>query len=191
MSTRRILPRLAIAIACLAALALSACTSDSSDDKYFQYGSATPVGTVIPVAKRKPVFDVDGSTVTSSVKTSLAARKGTVTVVPYWASWCSPCRIEMPLLQNVQRTYGAKADFLGINFKDDRSSAKSFLSAFKITFPSIYDETGRNVQKLGNSPAGPPFTMIVDKAGRVAAFYVGRYAEKDLERAIDTLRAET
>lgn len=181
-----------LALLCAALLVLAGCTgSDASESTTFQYRSATPFGEVIPKEQRKPAFDVSGGAVLGSARLDVARHKGTVVVVPYWASWCPPCRTEMPLLQNVATRYGDKVAFVGVDFKDDRDSARNFLESYKITFPSVFDQPADNVLKLGNSPSGPPFTMIVDKTGDVAAFYVGRSSEKDITRVVDTLRAET
>jgi thiol-disulfide isomerase/thioredoxin len=191
MSMRRSLPRLAAVVLAVATLTLSACTSDGSDSKTFTFTSATGIGKVIPPADRKPAAAIDGKLLDSSAKTTLAQRKGKPVVLAFWASWCGPCRVEMPLLNTLDKELKSSVSFLGVNTKDDKASAAQFVKANDIAFPSVYDQQGDTTLKLGNIPGSLPFTVLIDKSGRVAAVYVARYAPKDLTRALDALRAES
>ena len=170
---------------------LAACASSggAAPDTY-TFSGATKVGTVIPPAKRKPAAEVSGSLLTGDGSTTLASRRGTVTVMPFWASWCPPCRVEMPQLQGLHQRLGDQVDFLGIDTQDARGPARSFVSDNTIDFPILYDQQGETELRLGNIPGNLPFTVLIDQRGRVAAVYIGRYTTKDLQRALHTLRAE-
>jgi thiol-disulfide isomerase/thioredoxin len=77
----------------------------------------------------------------------LAALKGRVVVVNFWASWCGPCRGEMPALQQVSRFYadaGKPVTVIGVDASDVRSAANEFLTNTGVTYPTVYDKAGLN-----------------------------------------------
>lgn len=191
MRTRRSLPRLAVAVAATAAVALSGCSGDSSDSKTYKFTSATAVGKVIPEGDRKPAKDFSGALLTGDGKASLSDRDGKVVVIAFWASWCGPCKVEMPQLNDLHHDLGAKVAFLGIDSQDRRENARSFVRDNDIAFPIVYDQQGETALTLGNIPGSLPFTVLVDQQGRVAAVYVQRYAPKDLRGALDELTTES
>jgi thiol-disulfide isomerase/thioredoxin len=181
--------RLAVALV-TALLAVSACTSAGSNGTY-RFTSATQLGKLIPAAERKPAGTftghlIDGGTVGSK------DLHGKVAVLNFWASWCAPCRIESPQLDIVYRRMKSKGvEFVGIDTKDAKSNARSFVHDFKISYPIVFDENGEIAVRLGDLPArGLPFTVLLDKSGDVAAVYLGELTAKDLEGPLATLRAE-
>lgn len=171
-------------------LAVSACTSAASSDTY-RFTSATPLGKVIPVTDRKPAGSFTG-TLLDGGKTGTAQLRGKVTVLNFWASWCAPCRIESPQLDLLYRSVKSKGiEFVGVDTKDAKSNAQSFVHDFGISYPIVYDELGEVAIRLGNLPArGLPFTVLLDKSGDVAAVYLGELSAKDLQGPLDTLSAE-
>lgn len=186
--------RAVLAAACALALAvtLAACTGTSGGSAHtYQFTSATRTGALMPVGQRKPAADFSG-TLLSGGRTSLKATAGKVTVVNFWAAWCGPCKVETPqfalLSQQVDKQGVA---FLGIDTKDDADSARTFLKQNGVDYPNIYDQQGRTAIQLGNIPANLPFTVLVDKRGRVAAVYFGGLTVADLRPPIQRLVAES
>jgi peroxiredoxin len=178
-----------------AVLALSACSggSDAVDQtsNSFHFTSGTPLGSLYPSTDRKHADDftgqlLDGGTI------SLAATRGKVVVLNFWATWCPPCRTETPQFDLVYRQVKSRGvDFIGIDTKDIKGSAQAFVADNHISYPIVYDEEGRAALQLGNLPAAAlPFTVLIDKQGRVAAVYTERLAAKDLITALDKLLAE-
>ena len=107
---------------------------------------------------------LDGSTFVNSHKT---------TVVNVWASWCSPCRAEAPLLQDfsVKRS---NIQFVGILTRDNFSSAASFVKRFKITYPILTDDSILAGFRGSLVPNAIPTTLIIDKNGKVAVRISGQ-----------------
>ncbi|MDT4914860.1 MAG: hypothetical protein QOC66_3988 [Pseudonocardiales bacterium] len=176
-------------------LALSACTGkdavDQGGNSTFKFRSGTALGNLYPQAERKQAGGFTGNLLDGGT-TSLAQRKGKVVVINFWATWCGPCKTETPQFDSVYRTIKARGvDFLGIDTKDVRSNAQSFVKTYDITYPMIFDEQGETALRLGQLPAAAlPFTVLVDKQGKVAAVYIVRLSAKDLTGALDKLLAE-
>ncbi len=108
----------------------------------------------------------------------LVGLRGTPVVVNVWASWCGPCRAEMPLLQRAARRYEGSVVFLGINSRDDRGPAGDFLRRYKITYPNVFDGSGAIRQRL--QLRGFPTTYVFDRAGALQSSLVGGISEQTL-----------
>ena len=111
------------------------------------------------------VEDENGNTV------SLSDFIGKPVVVNFWASWCGPCKSEMPAFQQAWDTYGDQIEFLLINLTDNIqetvSSAKSFLSTTDYTFPVYFDTQLSGAMAYG--VVGIPATYFIDEEGYVVA----------------------
>jgi thiol-disulfide isomerase/thioredoxin len=173
-----------------ALLAVSACTSSRSDGS-FRFTDPTALGKVIPAADRKPAGTFTGELIDGGTLAT-ADLRGEVTLLNFWASWCVPCRIEAPQLDLLYRK--VKQDgvqIVGVDTKDARGNARAFLKDYDITYPIVFDEQGEVAVRLGDLPArGLPFSVLLDKAGDVAAVYIGMVTAKDLRGPLDTLTAE-
>ncbi|HEX3337138.1 MAG TPA: TlpA disulfide reductase family protein [Jatrophihabitans sp.] len=186
----------ALAAAALAVSMLSACTGKDAVNQTttgdYTFQQATNIGSLIAVGSRRKAEDLSG-TLLSGGRTSLRDDAGNVVLINFWATWCQPCIIETPQLDALYRRVHAKGvDFLGINTKDQRSKAESFVRDNDISYPIVFDEEGQAALQLGNLPAASlPFTVMIDKQQRVAAVYTGRLSPKDLEPVINKLRAES
>lgn len=181
-----------LAAALSAALAVTSCTSDSNSSTY-RFDGATKLGQLIPVSDRKPAGDVQAPLLDGAGTYRLASDKGKVVIVNFWATWCAPCRVESPQLDLLYRADRSKGvTVVGIDTKDFPSSkAKSFVGDNKISYPIAYDEQGKSIIALGNIPASLPFSVLIDRDGRVAAVYLGALTPKDLQAPLAELRAET
>jgi thiol-disulfide isomerase/thioredoxin len=112
---------------------------------------------------------------------------GQVVVINVWGSWCAPCRSEAPELQAASEQAEGTAQFLGITSKDyDPAPALAFTRAFSITYPSIFDPTGKVLLDFADvlPPSAIPSTMIIDGQGRLAARVLGPITTKTLVNMI-------
>jgi thiol-disulfide isomerase/thioredoxin len=171
-------PRAAIRIAAalVAMLILASCARTGADE---QTRSAGQVGypdvprnlTRVPPDQRKELPSVSGPALGSNQTISTQDYRGKVVVINVWGSWCPPCRKEAPDLQAASVETKDVAQFVGITSKDyDPAPAEAFVRSFKITYPSIYDPTGKVLLAFAGDlpPSAIPSTMIIDQQGRLA-----------------------
>jgi thiol-disulfide isomerase/thioredoxin len=185
--------RSGVLAAVLAAVFVLAGCSGDGGSKTYTFQGATKLGSLIPVADRKPAGDVHAPLLDGDGTYRLSADKGKVVLLNFWATWCPPCRVEAPQLDNVYRAYKAKDVLIvGVDTKDfPRSKPESFVSDNQITYPIVFDEQGESIVTLGSIPGSLPFSVLVDRQGRVAAVYIGPVTPKDLSPVLNQLRAET
>lgn len=101
----------------------------------------------------------------------LAEQRGQVVMLNFWASWCGPCREEMPLLDGIAKKYGKMGFVLyGINVEEDNTPAKKMLKELGVTFPILFDPESK-LSSLYSVDAMPTSVMI-DKKGNIR--YVDR-----------------
>jgi cytochrome c biogenesis protein CcmG/thiol:disulfide interchange protein DsbE len=112
--------------------------------------------------------------------------KGTPVVVNFWASWCSPCRAEAPLLRDAHERYGKRVQFLGVDIEDARDGAERFIHDEGLAYPSVFDPA--NAIGLHYDLASPPTTLFFDSGGDLVATVPGQLFDATLRR---NLRAVT
>ena len=117
---------------------------------------------------------------------SLAQYKGQVVMLNFWASWCGPCRQEMPLLESIYRKYGKMGfTMIGVNVEPDSNAANEWLKATPVSFPILYDRDSK-VSKLYDV-AGMPSTVIIDRSGKLRVLHRG-YKPGDENEYLDSIR---
>lgn len=181
----------ALALVAAATLALSSCSDSSGSGGTYTFSGAQQVGSLIPVKDRKPVPAFGGSLLTSG-SYRLSDYTGKAVVVNFWGTWCPPCVVETPQLENVYQAYKSKGvTFVGVDIKEgSRDAPKSFVKDNHIEYPMIYDENGETALRMGNIRVqATPFTVLLDKQHRVAGVFVGPLTPKDLEPMLNRLTA--
>jgi len=118
----------------------------------------------------------------------LAGLRGRVVVVNFWASWCAPCREEMPLLQRAADRYGERVAVVGVDTGDDRADAARFLAATGVGFATVYDRGGLAGGIASRwSVTGLPQTWFVATDGSRAGRWVGPLPGDELDRRLARL----
>jgi DsbE subfamily thiol:disulfide oxidoreductase len=138
-----------------------------------------PVGSVAP-AFQLPALDGKGALV------SVASLRGKVVLLNFWASWCGPCRKEMPILEQINHQYGKRGVVVvGVNVEPDRSAALDWLKETPVSFPVLSD-TDSHVSAAYHVE-GMPNTVILDRKGNVR--YVHRsYVAGTEDEYLDQVR---
>ena len=117
----------------------------------------------------------------------LGKLKGQVVMLNFWASWCGPCRTEMPLMDQIYKKYSAAGfTLLGVNVDTDSSDAQKFLSQVPVSFPIAFDRDNK-VSKLYEVSAMPS-TVFIDRKGNVRSLHRG-YKPGDEAEYLAQIRA--
>ncbi|MHA5051883.1 TlpA family protein disulfide reductase [Streptomyces sp. SD15] len=182
--------------AAVAALVLSACgsggTSGGSGDTNFVAGE-DGISTV-KKGSRTDAPDLSGKTVDGG-QLDVADYKGKIVVLNVWGSWCAPCRAEARNFVKVAKDTAAQGvQFVGINTRDPSTgAAKAFEKEQGVTYPSLYDPTGKLMLRFEKGTLNPqtiPSTLIIDRDGKVAARTLQALSEETLREMLDPILAE-
>jgi len=121
----------------------------------------------------------------------LSELRGQVVLINFWASWCNPCRQELPLLNKIYAQYRATGFvLLAVNVDDNRKDAEVMLKRLGLRFPTLFD-SNKNVAKLYGVDAMPA-TLVIDRDGRVRHVHRGYYDgyERKYEQQVRELLKE-
>lgn len=116
---------------------------------------------------------------TPGPEVDLAALRGRPVLVNLWASWCGPCRKEMPLLQENSKRRADTVQFLGVDTKDGTAQAAAFLTKAGVTYPNVVDPDGDLLAHL--RVPGLPVTVLLDADGRVVGKHIGQLKQSSLD----------
>ncbi len=141
----------------------------------------------VPERDREPAPDFDLPTMDGG-QLSSAALRGRVVLLNFWASWCAPCRTEMPALDSLRRDIADTAFvFVGVNEEEDVAAARAFMSEFGFEFPVVL---GRGSLRRQFHYPGLPYTVLLDGSGRVAGRWIGFAGPEQLQAMRALIRSE-
>ena len=164
------------ALGVLLALAMCAAVPARAEEKEPEY-STLAVGAVPFDELGK---DIDGNKVT------ISEHHGKVVIVSFWASWCGPCRKELPIIANIAKKVGPEhLKIISINFHDEQKPFKLIADALKtLPITILRDANGKAARKY--EVRGVPRMIIIGRDGKVAADHTG-YGEGSVEEIVDEL----
>lgn len=131
------------------------------------------VGQQAPDFKLKSVTGAD---------VALSALRDKPVFLNFWATWCPPCRAEMPDLQAMYKKYGSRMHFLAVNVQESTGEVTGFLKSNKYTFPVVLDNKGSVTGKYFVN--GIPTSLVIDTKGVIQGKNVGALSASQLEALI-------
>jgi thiol-disulfide isomerase/thioredoxin len=189
VSLARVLPSrrwVRAAFRALTVVALCAALAGCASAAPSRRTSADRVGlTIFARSAQQKVTNLSGRTLGGS-RFSLRALRGHVVVVNVWASWCTECRRESPLLARLSRRLKSRGvAFVGIDERDDAAAARRFATRAGARYPELFDPSSELLALLPQLPQmGIPSTLIVDRSGRAAARIIGAAHAAELRHAL-------
>jgi peroxiredoxin len=153
-------------------------------------GSVSALATAAPLALTSPAPDFTLRTLDGQ-KLRLGEQRGSVVLVNFWATWCGPCRQEMPHLNKLYEKYKASGFvLLGVNVDDDSAQAVGVATKLGVTFPVLPDADKRVSRQYDVSAM--PSTVLIDRDGKVRYLHRGYQNgyENTYERQIRELLKE-
>ena len=141
-------------------------------------------------AKVAPAIEL--SAIADNSPVSLAGLKGKVVLVDFWATWCGPCRMELPHFVQLQEDYQGKGfTMLGVSVDQySRDGIAAFLRINQINYPVVLDEDQDVAKRYGGINA-IPYTVLIDKKGIIRQTYVGYTEPEVFQKAVQQLLNET
>lgn len=167
--------RLVRALLLGSALLLVACSGSATAADCDPIPGVRPGLCPIPVEDRLPA-PLDTMPVLGEDRDlSLEELRGRVVVLNFWASWCGPCRVEQPDLNEAfERLPEDEVAFLGVNIEDAEANALAHEREFEMPYPSMFDPANDFASRFdGIGPRNIPSTLFLDREGRVAVRVIG------------------
>ena len=143
-------------------------------------------GRVAQVGAPAPAIDLPDVRATRP-RVVLAALRGRPVLVNFWATWCTPCRQEMPLLGAADKRLRGKVAIVGVDVKDNRTEAVRFLADRGVDYPSAYDP---DASLRGSYEfVGLPVTVVVGRDGKVVDRVTGAVTRSRLDALLERSQA--
>ncbi|WP_196593502.1 TlpA family protein disulfide reductase [Pectinatus sottacetonis] len=141
-----------------------------------------PATVGVVIGKKAPAItlkDIEDKSVTIN-----AAKNNKVYVLNFWASWCPPCRDEMPEINDFYNKYKNKLQFLAINMQESKTKINSFMVQNNYVFPVLLDSDGKAAELFKVRQI--PTTIVIDKNGIIKYRRTGQIDLVELEKIIDS-----
>jgi cytochrome c biogenesis protein CcmG/thiol:disulfide interchange protein DsbE len=118
---------------------------------------------------------------------SLSEMRGKIVVLNFWATWCEPCKLEMPFFEQLHKAGQSDLEIWGVNFDEPPQQVQDFVEEYNLSFPILLDPGGK-VQDLYRV-RGYPTTYVVDEQGVIKFHHIGLITEEQLGHYLEQMGA--
>jgi thiol-disulfide isomerase/thioredoxin len=171
-------------VAAVGALALALLTLDTSElwfDSALASGGACPANAK-PANLNFTIKDVQGKNV------RLSDYKGKVILLDFWATWCGPCKIEIPWFVEFQNKYGAQGlQVVGVSVDDTVEMLRPYIKDLKMNYPVLLGLHHDDIQDAYGPLWGIPVTAVISRDARICAKHSGISSKENIEKEIKSL----
>ena len=174
-------------IAAASALALSLLTVSTPLPLWFEGMAQAADGAACPANSKAAnlnftMKDMNGKDV------RLSDYKGKVILLDFWATWCGPCKVEIPWFVEFQQKYGAKGlQVIGVSVDDTLDKLKPYVAQFKMNYPVLQGLNHDDVQDAYGPMWGIPVTALISREGKICAKHTGMSSKPSFENEIKSL----
>jgi thiol-disulfide isomerase/thioredoxin len=174
-------------IAAASALALSLLTVSTPLPLWFDGAAEAADGAACPANSKAAnlnftMKDMNGKDV------RLSDYKGKVILLDFWATWCGPCKVEIPWFVEFQQKYGAKGlQVIGVSVDDTVDKLKPYVAQFKMNYPVLQGLNHDDVQDAYGPMWGIPVTALISRDGKICAKHTGMSSKPSFENEIKSL----
>ena len=123
----------------------------------------------------------------NGVDVDLASFKGKIVLINFWATWCGPCRAEIPSLVELQEKYKDHLTILGVSIDDKADKLRPYAAEFKMNYPVLVGDGHQDMQDAFGPLYGIPVSVLVGRDGRIALKHSGIATKEQFEREIKAL----
>jgi len=125
---------------------------------------------------------------TEGKKVALSDFKGKVIILDFWATWCVPCKAEIPGFIELQKKYGPQGlQIIGLSVDDPPSTARKYAVEMKMNYPVLLAEGKEDILKAYDPIPSIPVSIVIDRQGRIVSRHLGIASMDVFEREISAL----
>ena len=175
------------ALATVSALGLALLTLNNSD--MWDFSAHAALGDVCPANAKKAnlnftLKDINGKDV------NLTSLKGKVVLLDFWATWCEPCKMEIPWFAEFQTKYGSQGfQAIGVSVDDTVEKLKPYVAKYKMNYPVLVGLDHDDIQNAYGPIWGLPVTALISRGGKICATHAGVSSKQNFEKEIQALLA--